>query len=210
MQRQREREFRSPATTGTVDRVPDVPLVFAKFTNAVIGPDEAIRIPPITSAVDYEAELAVVIGRAARNVAEADALDHVFGYTVFNDVSARDLQFDEGGQWSHAKSLDTFAPLGPWIVTADEVPDPQALRVRTVLNGELMQDAATVDMIFGVAELIASLSQGMTLAPGDVIATGTPPGVGMAGSPQRFLADGDDVAVAVSGIGELRNRVVAG
>jgi 2,4-diketo-3-deoxy-L-fuconate hydrolase len=189
--------------------VPAVPLVFAKFVNVVIGPGDPIRIPPITGEVDYEAELAVVIGRPARRVSADHALGHVFGYTVFNDVSARDLQFDEGGQWTHSKSLDTFGPLGPWIVTADEIPDPQALRVRTTLNGEVMQDAGTADMIFGVAELIAFLSQGMTLAPGDVIATGTPPGVGMARRPQRFLAAGDDVTVAVSGVGELRNPVVA-
>jgi 2,4-diketo-3-deoxy-L-fuconate hydrolase len=190
--------------------VPTVPVVFAKFVGCVIGPGEAIRIPAITGQVDYEGELAVVIGRTCRNVAPARALEHVFGYTLFNDVSARDLQFSEGGQWTRSKSLDTFGPLGPAIVTADEIPDPQALRLRTTVSGDVLQDAGTGDMIFGIAELIAFLSEGTTLEPGDVIATGTPPGVGMARSPQRFLAAGDEVEVEVAGIGTLRNPVVAG
>ena len=189
--------------------VPTVPVVFAKFVGCVIGPEEPIVVPPITSQVDYEGELAVVIGRSGRGVAPERALEHVFGYTLFNDVSARDLQFSEGGQWTRSKSLHTFGPLGPWLVTADEITDPQALRLRTVVSGEVLQDASTADMIFGVAELIAFLSEGMALEPGDVIATGTPPGVGMARTPQRFLAAGDEVRIEVAEIGTLRNPVTA-
>ena len=189
--------------------VPSVPVVFAKFLNCVIGPGHPITAPAITSQVDYEGELAVVIGRSCRRVAPEHALDHVFGYTLFNDVSARDLQFSEGGQWTRSKSLDSFGPLGPWIVTADEIPDPQGLQLRTVVSGEVLQDAGTADMIFGTAELIAFLSEGMTLEAGDVIATGTPPGVGMARSPQRFLVPGDEVSIEVAEIGTLRNPVTA-
>jgi 2,4-didehydro-3-deoxy-L-rhamnonate hydrolase len=194
---------------GRAPPVPTSPLVFGKFTNVLIGPGEAIRLPRISSQVDYEGELAVVIGRRARDVDPARALEHVFGYTAFNDVSARDLQFDGDGQWTRGKSLDTFGPVGPWIVTADEIPDPQALRVRTRVAGEVLQDAGTRDMIFGVAEIVAFVSQGMTLAPGDLIATGTPPGVGLARSPQRFLRAGDEVEIEVEGVGTLRNPVVA-
>jgi len=187
--------------------IPEKPIVFAKYTNAVIGPGEAIRIPPITEQADYEAELAVVIGRAARNVSESEALDYVFGYTNANDVSSRDLQFSEGGQWTRSKSIDTFCPMGPYIATTDEIADPQDLSIRCILNGEVMQDGTTAKMIFSVAELVSFLSQGMTLVPGDVIVTGTPPGVGSARDPQVWLKAGDEVSIEIEGLGTLTNPV---
>ncbi|MDP9352028.1 MAG: fumarylacetoacetate hydrolase family protein, partial [Chloroflexota bacterium] len=156
---------------------------------------------------DYEVELAVVIGRRARDVSADEALDYVFGYTVCNDVSARDLQFSEGGQWTHSKTLDTFAPMGPYIVTADEVPDPQSLQLRCVLNGETMQDSNTADMLFPVAELIQFLTRGMTLEPGDIISTGTPQGVGVSRKPPVFLKSGDQVRVEIERLGGITNPV---
>ena len=185
---------------------PDRPILFTKFPTSVIGPGATIRWDPtLTQQVDYEVELAVVIGQVARRVSEEDALDYVAGYTVCNDVSARDLQFADG-QWVRAKSLDTFCPLGPWLVTRDEIPDPQALAVRTMLNGQVVQDSTTAEMIFGVRELIAFCSRAFTLLPGDVIVTGTPPGVGVFRNPPLFLKDGDTITVEVEGIGALSNR----
>jgi 2-keto-4-pentenoate hydratase/2-oxohepta-3-ene-1,7-dioic acid hydratase in catechol pathway len=163
--------------------------------------------PSLTEQGDYEAELAVIIGRRARRVSLADALDHVFGYAVANDVSARDWQFADP-QFDRSKSFDTFLPVGPWITTADEVPDPQALGIRTWVNGELRQDSSTAEMVFGVAELIEFLSRGMTLEPGDVIVTGTPHGVGFAMDPPRFLAPGDVVRCELDVLGTLENPVV--
>src|SRR5215210_3856465 len=189
--------------------IPEKPIVFAKYPTAVIGPGETIRIPPITEQADYEAELAVVIGRAARSVSESEALGYVFGYMNANDVSSRDLQFSEGGQWTRSKSIDTFCPLGPYIATRDEIEDPQNLSVRCILNGEVMQDGTTEKMIFSVAELISFLSQAMTLVPGDVIVTGTPPGVGSARDPQVWLKDGDEVTIEIEGLGALTNPVQA-
>ena len=187
---------------------PAWPVIFTKFTTAVIGPGAAIRWDPaLTSEVDYEVELAVVIGRTARRVTADAALDYVAGYTVCNDVSARDLQFGDG-QWVRGKSLDTFCPLGPWLVTADEIADPQALPVRTTLNGTVVQDSTTAEMIFGVRELIAFSSRAFTLLPGDVIVTGTPPGVGVFRDPQVFLKDGDEITVEIGGIGALTNPCV--
>ena len=184
---------------------PESPLVFAKFPSSVIGPDDTIEWDrALTDQVDYEAELGVVIGRRARNVTEEDALDHVFGYTCVDDVSARDLQFGDK-QWVRGKSLDTFCPIGPWIVTADEIPDPQALKIECLVNGEALQSSSTAHMFFGVRALIARLSRSFTLEPGDLIATGTPAGVGVFRTPQRLLRDGDDVVVRITGIGELRN-----
>jgi 2-keto-4-pentenoate hydratase/2-oxohepta-3-ene-1,7-dioic acid hydratase in catechol pathway len=184
---------------------PPAPLIFAKFPTSVIGPGAAIAWDPtLTSEVDFEGELAVVIGRRARNVSEAEALDFVLGYTCGNDVSARDLQFGDR-QWVRGKSLDTFCPLGPWVVTRDEIPDPQALRVRTTVSGETLQDGHTRDMIFGVARIIAHASQAFTLEPGDVIMTGTPSGVGVFRDPKRFLRDGDLVEIEIEGIGVLSN-----
>jgi 2-keto-4-pentenoate hydratase/2-oxohepta-3-ene-1,7-dioic acid hydratase in catechol pathway len=188
---------------------PKRPLVFAKLPQSVIGPDEAIAIDAsVTEQVDWEVELAVVIGEIARNVPVERALDHVFGYTVANDVSARDLQFSDG-QWVRAKSLDTFCPLGPAVVSADEIPDPQALALRTRVNGELVQDSSTSEMIFGVAELIAFCSRSFTLRPGDVLLTGTPWGCGAFMDPPRFLAPGDTVETEVEGVGTLVNPVAA-
>jgi 2,4-diketo-3-deoxy-L-fuconate hydrolase len=187
--------------------IPEKPIVFAKYPNTIIGPGEAIRIPPITEQADYEAELAVVIGRTARNVSQAEALDYVFGYTNANDISSRDLQFSEGGQWTRSKSIDTFCPLGPYIATTDEIGDPQNLFIRCILNGEVMQDGTTSKMIFPVAELVSFLSQGMTLVPGDVIITGTPPGVGAARDPQVWLKAGDEVSIEIEGLGTLTNPV---
>jgi 5-carboxymethyl-2-hydroxymuconate isomerase len=183
--------------------------VFTKFTTSVIGDGDAIAFDPsLTQRVDWEVELAVVIGRTMRNVSEADALDYVYGYTVANDVSARDLQFGDG-QWVRGKSLDTFCPLGPVIVPAAEIPDPQALGLRTRVNGETVQDATTAEMIFGVAQLLSFCSHSFTLDPGDVVLTGTPWGVGEAMDPPRSLQDGDVVEVEIDGIGTLRNPVVA-
>ena len=188
---------------------PTAPLIFAKFPTSVIGPGAAIAWDPgLTAQVDFEGELAVVIGRRARNVSESVALDHVLGYTCGNDVSARDLQFGDR-QWVRGKSLDTFCPLGPWIVTRDELPDPQALRIRTTVSGETLQDGHTRDMIFSVAEIIAHASRAFTLEPGDVIMTGTPSGVGVWRDPKRFLADGDVVEIEIEGIGVLRNPCLA-
>jgi 2-keto-4-pentenoate hydratase/2-oxohepta-3-ene-1,7-dioic acid hydratase in catechol pathway len=196
------------AETGA--EIPDKPVVFTKYPNTIIGPGAPIRVPPITEQVDYEAELAVIIGRRAKNVSESEALDYVFGYTNANDVSARDLQFSEGGQWTRSKSIDTFLPLGPYVATRDEIPDPQDLFIRAILNGETVQDGTTSRMIFSVAELISFLSQGMTLEPGDVIITGTPPGVGMARDPQLWMKPGDEVSIEIEGLGTLTNPVEAG
>jgi 2-keto-4-pentenoate hydratase/2-oxohepta-3-ene-1,7-dioic acid hydratase in catechol pathway len=188
--------------------VPQVPLVFAKFPSSLVGPTEPIRIPTgLTTRVDWEVELAVVIGRRARDVSRQDALDHVFGYTVANDVSARDLQFSDG-QWVRGKSLDTFCPVGPVVVTADEIPDPQALRLTTRVNGETVQDATTDLMVFDVATLISFCSQSFTLEPGDLLLTGTPWGCGEFMEPPRSLVAGDVVECAIEGIGALRNPVV--
>ncbi|MBN1640160.1 MAG: fumarylacetoacetate hydrolase family protein [Anaerolineae bacterium] len=187
---------------------PEWPVIFTKFPSAVIGPGAAIRWDPaLTDQVDYEVELAVVIGRTARRVTVDEALDYVAGYTVCNDVSARNLQFGDG-QWVRGKSLDTFCPLGPWLVTVDEIPDPQALPVRTTLNGAVMQDSTTAQMIFDVRELIAFSSRAFTLMPGDVIVTGTPPGVGVFRDPPVYLKDGDEITVEVGGIGALTNPCV--
>jgi len=193
----------------TGGEIPEKPIVFAKYPNTIVGPGEAIRIPPITEQVDYEAELAVVIGRRVKNVPEEEALEYVFGYMNGNDVSSRDLQFSEGGQWTRSKSIDTFAPIGPYIATRDEVPDPQNLYIRCVLNGEVVQDGTTSDMIFSVAELVSFLSRGMTLVPGDVILTGTPAGVGFARDPALFMKAGDEVSVEIEGLGTLTNPVEA-
>jgi 2-keto-4-pentenoate hydratase/2-oxohepta-3-ene-1,7-dioic acid hydratase in catechol pathway len=186
---------------------PKAPVAFAKLPNSLLGHQGMIAYDAgVSQQVDYEAEMAVIIGRAARHVNVETALEYVFGYTGCNDVSARDAQFADG-QWVRAKSFDTFCPLGPWIVTAEEVGDPQRLAVRCRLNGETMQNGTTADMIFSVAEIISYLSRFMTLSPGDVIATGTPMGVGLAKSPAVFLEDGDVVEVEVERVGTLRNTV---
>jgi 2-keto-4-pentenoate hydratase/2-oxohepta-3-ene-1,7-dioic acid hydratase in catechol pathway len=181
-------------------------VVFAKFTTALVGHGADVTWDPeLTQAVDYEAELAVVIGRRARDVRVESALEHVLGYTCLNDVSARDLQYADR-QFVRSKSLDTFCPMGPALVTADEVPDPQALGIRCLVNGEVRQSASTADMVFGVAELIAFCSRAFTLEAGDVIATGTPAGVGWFREPKLMLRDGDEMVVEIDGVGRLLNH----
>jgi 2,4-didehydro-3-deoxy-L-rhamnonate hydrolase len=188
--------------------LPSAPLLFAKWPNALIGPGEPIVIPRVSKQVDYEAELGVVIGERVRRVSEENALEAVRGYICLNDVSARDLQFSDG-QWTRGKSADTFCPIGPELVSAADVPDPQALGIRCVLNGETMQDSTTANMIFTVAEIIAYASTTMTLEPGDLIATGTPAGVGVFRDPPVLLKDGDEVTIEIEGLGALRNPVQA-
>jgi 2-keto-4-pentenoate hydratase/2-oxohepta-3-ene-1,7-dioic acid hydratase in catechol pathway len=198
------RNYREHQTEEGVEP-PAAPLVFAKWPSSVVGPGVAVRWDPALSGqVDYEAELAVVIGRRARRISEAEALGHVLGYTCLNDVSARDLQFGDG-QWVRGKSLDTFCPMGPALVTADEIPDPQDLAISCTVGGERLQDANTSQMYFGVAAIISYCSQSFTLEPGDVIATGTPGGVGVFREPQRFLGDGDVVVIEIERIGRLEN-----
>jgi len=185
-------------------------VLFIKTASCVQNPGDPIRIPTTLASheVDYECELAVVIGRTAKNVSRATALDYVLGYTCANDVSARDWQIKYGsGQWCRGKIFDTFAPLGPWIVTHDEIPNPNDLSIRTILNGETMQDSNTADMIFGVAELIEFFSASTTLLPGTVILTGTPSGVGMARKPPVWLKAGDSVTIEIEKIGSLTNPV---
>ncbi|NDJ60422.1 MAG: fumarylacetoacetate hydrolase family protein, partial [Chloroflexi bacterium] len=192
---------------------PAEPLVFAKLPSSVIGPDEPIMWrPAITQQVDWEVELGVVIGKRARAVSPGDAYDHIFGYIVANDITARDLQDNSpGGQWISAKGMDTFCPLGPCLVTRSDIEDPHALALKTTVNGAVMQDGNTRDMLFKIPDLIAYCSQRFTLEPGDVLLTGTPAGVGRAKNPPRFLADGDTVTVSVEGIGAMTNtcRVIA-
>ena len=188
--------------------VPVAPNIFAKFRNCIIGPSDEVVLPAVSESIDYEGELAVVIGRRCRKVSEADALQYVGGYTILNDVTARDLQF-RTTQYTAGKALDTFAPMGPGVVPAREVPDPQALRIRTRLNGELVQDGSTGEMVFSVVQTISFLSQLMTLEPGDIIATGTPVGVGYKRNPPLFLKAGDVVEVSIDGIGSISNPVVS-
>jgi 2-keto-4-pentenoate hydratase/2-oxohepta-3-ene-1,7-dioic acid hydratase in catechol pathway len=187
--------------------LPERPLLFAKWPNTLIGDGEPIRIPPITKQVDYEAELGVVIGRRASAVAVDDALEHVRGYVVANDVSARDLQFSDR-QWVRGKSLDTFLPVGE-LVPASAVPDPQTLPIRAVLNGETLQSSSTANMIFGVAEIVAFVSQAITLEPGDLIITGTPAGVGAFRDPQIWLQPGDEITIEIDGLGSITNPVTS-
>lgn len=184
---------------------PPRPLVFTKFTSSVINPgDEIVWSPALTKEVDYEAELVAVIGKTARRVSQADALSYVAGYTCANDVSARDIQMGDG-QWIRGKSLDTFCPIGPDFVSADEIGDPQTLAIRCILNGEVVQESNTSQMVFGVAELVAYCSQSFTLEAGDVILTGTPHGVGMGRTPQLWMKNGDKVAIEIEKIGRLEN-----
>jgi 2-keto-4-pentenoate hydratase/2-oxohepta-3-ene-1,7-dioic acid hydratase in catechol pathway len=199
------RNYREHAAEEEVG-VPEAPLLFAKLPTALIGDGAAVTwSAALATQVDYEAELAVVIGRTARNVPIEHALAFVLGYSCLNDVSARDLQVQDG-QWTRAKSLDTFCPMGPWVVTADEIADPGQLRIRCRVNGEVRQDESTAALVRGVGELIAYCSRSFTLEPGDVIATGTPGGVGVFRDPPIFLEDGDTVEVEIDRIGTLRNR----
>jgi acylpyruvate hydrolase len=198
------RNYVEHAAEGGVD-VPTHPWLFAKYSNALLGHGEPVPYPPITEQLDYEGELAVVIGRTTRGVSEARAMESVAGYTILNDISARDLQ-ELDDQWIRGKSLDGFAPLGPYFVTADEV-DVRAVGIRTTVNGELRQDGSCADMVFGVPELIAFIAEGITLQPGDVIATGTPAGVGIGFDPPKFLQPGDVVEVSIPGFGTLRSPI---
>ena len=187
---------------------PSEPVCFNKFGNTIIGPDATIRLPAASQQVDYEAELVVVIGRRGYAIPREEALEYVAGYMNGHDVSARDWQIGRpGGQWLLGKTPDTFAPIGPWLVTADEVPDPHNLRIQLRLNGETMQDSNTREFIFGIDEIIAHVSQLVTLEPGDLIFTGTPPGVGMASKPPVWLKPGDQVEVEIEGLGVLTNPV---
>ena len=184
------------------------PIVFTKVPECVVGPDAHVQLPgaAVSVQIDYEAELAVVIGTGGRNIARADAMKHIYGYTIVNDVTARDVQMRHG-QWDLGKSFDTFCPMGPWLVTADEL-DGSDTRVRCWVNGELRQDARTTDLIFDIPTLIETCSRGITLLPGDIIATGTPAGVGMGLTPPRWLQHGDVVRIEIDGIGVLENRFV--
>jgi 2-keto-4-pentenoate hydratase/2-oxohepta-3-ene-1,7-dioic acid hydratase in catechol pathway len=186
--------------------LPKAPLLFAKWPNTLIGDGEPIVLPPEATEVDYEAELGVVIGTKAKRVSEADALEYVEGYICVNDVSARDLQFGDG-QWTRGKSVDTFCPVGPRLVPREEIADPQELGIRCIVNGEALQDSSTAQMIFSVAEIIAYVTRVITLEPGDLIATGTPAGVGVFRDPKVLLKDGDEVSVEIDGVGTLTNPV---
>jgi 2-keto-4-pentenoate hydratase/2-oxohepta-3-ene-1,7-dioic acid hydratase in catechol pathway len=197
--------YRDHAAEAGLD-LPQRPVLFAKWPTALIGPDMPIVVPQISHQIDYEAELGVVIGRRVRAVSSDDALSAVAGFICVNDVTARDLQFADG-QWTRAKSLDTFCPVGPALVPADEVPDPQRLRIRCVLNGEVVQDSSTENMIFSCNELIAFVSEAIELEPGDLIATGTPAGVGFTRRPPIYLSPGDQVTVEIEGVGALTNPV---
>jgi 2-keto-4-pentenoate hydratase/2-oxohepta-3-ene-1,7-dioic acid hydratase in catechol pathway len=188
--------------------LPERPLLFAKWPNTLIGPGEPIRLPAISSQVDYEAELAVVMGERVRQASPDTALEAVRGYLCANDVSGRDVQFADG-QWVRGKSFDTFCPVGPELVPAADVPDPQALTIRAILNGQVMQDSTTANMVFGVAEIISFVSQAITLEPGDLILTGTPAGVGVFRDPKVLLQPGDEITIEVEGLGALTNPVVA-
>lgn len=188
--------------------LPSAPLLFSKHTTSLIGPGDAIVIPPVVRKCDYEAELGVVIGRTVKAVSRENALEAVAGYVVANDVTARDLQFADG-QWTRGKSPDTFCPVGP-LVPAGDVPDPHALRIRAILDGEVMQDSTTANLIFGIDEIISYASQTSTLEAGDLILTGTPAGVGVFRDPQRLLRPGDTITIEIEHLGELTNPVVAG
>ena len=188
--------------------VPEYPTVFCKYANVVIGPGDAIVLPAVSDEIDYEAEFAFVIGRTAKNVAEADALDYVAGYVPFNDVSARDYQM-RTSQWTMGKTFDTFGPMGAALVTADEIADPHNLDIQLTIDGEVLQSSNTRHLIFSVPQLIADLSAVMTLEPGDLISTGTPAGVGGARTPRRWLRPGETVRVEIEGLGVLENPVVA-
>jgi 2-keto-4-pentenoate hydratase/2-oxohepta-3-ene-1,7-dioic acid hydratase in catechol pathway len=192
----------------TGSEIPAVPTIFNKFATSVIAPGENIVLPKVSKTPDYEAEFAFVIGRGGRHIPAESWKEHVFGYTIINDVSARDYQ-RATTQWLMGKTFDTFAPMGPWIVTADSIPDPHNLDIRLEINGETLQDSNTRELIFKIPDLIAFLSSVFTLEPGDIVSTGTPAGVGVARKPPRFLQAGDEVVVKIPAIGELRNPVVA-
>lgn len=207
----REHAAESLRAKGLPVKMPEVPVFFTKATTTVNGPYDDIPFDAaVSTQIDWEVELAVIIGRAGKNISRAQALEHVFGYTVLNDVSARDLQNAHGGQFFKGKSLDGACPMGPWVVTRDEIPDPQTLKMICRVNGAVMQESHTGDMIFDIPAIIEWLSKGMTLLPGDIIATGTPSGVGFARTPPVFLKPGDVVECEIEKIGVIRNRVAGG
>jgi 2-keto-4-pentenoate hydratase/2-oxohepta-3-ene-1,7-dioic acid hydratase in catechol pathway len=195
------------AETGAT--VPSEPIIFMKATSAIVGPDDDVLIPRGSVKTDWEVELGVVIGKRAKYVSEADALDYVAGYCVSHDVSERAFQAERQGQWTKGKSCDTFGPIGPWLVTKDEIADPQNLSMWLKVNGETMQDGSTKTMVYGVAHLVSYLSQFMSLNPGDIISTGTPPGVGMGMKPPRYLKAGDVVELGIEGLGSQKQDVKA-
>jgi 2-keto-4-pentenoate hydratase/2-oxohepta-3-ene-1,7-dioic acid hydratase in catechol pathway len=190
-------------------KVPPEPIIFMKATSAIVGPNDDVLIPRGSEKTDWEVELGVVIGRKAKYVGEADAINYVAGYCVAHDVSERAFQAERQGQWTKGKSCDTFGPIGPWLVTRDEVPDPQNLPMWLTVNGEKMQNGSTRTMVYGVAYLVSYLSQFMSLLPGDIISTGTPPGVGLGMKPPRFLKAGDVVELGIEGLGQQRQQVRA-
>ena len=190
--------------------IPSEPILFMKATSAICGPNDNVVLPPNAQMVDWEVELGVVIGDRAKTVDQSTALDHVAGYTIINDVSERAWQMARSGQWMKGKSADTFAPIGPWLVTADQVPDPQVLKMQLDLNGKRMQDGSSSTMIFSVAELISYISEFMTLEPGDILTTGTPPGVGLGQNPPFYLRDGDVMELSIEGLGQQRQMAVQG
>ena len=187
--------------------VPPEPIIFTKHMNCISGPNDDVTLPPKSKKGDWEVELGVIIGTKAKNIKRADAMKHVAGYCTINDLSEREFQIERSGQWTKGKSYDTFGPIGPWLVTADEVKDPQKLHLWLELNGKRVQDGNTATMVYGVEYLVAYLSEFFTLMPGDIITTGTPPGVGMGMKPQRFLKPGDKMRVGIEGLGE-QNQVV--
>ncbi len=189
--------------------VPKEPVIFMKATSAICGPDDDVVIPRGSSKSDWEVELGVVIGKRATYVSQGDALSHVAGYCLINDLSERVFQLEGTGQWVKGKSADTFGPIGPWLVTRDEIPDPQNLRLRLEVNGHRYQDGSTSTMVFDVASLVSYVSGFMSLHPGDIISTGTPPGVGMGQKPPRYLRPGDHIFLTIDGLGEQRHRVVS-
>lgn len=190
-------------------KVPPEPIIFMKANSAICGPDDPILIPRGSEKTDWEVELAIVIGKPGKYIAEAEAMSHVAGYCVANDVSERAFQTERSGQWTKGKSCDNFGPIGPWLVTPDEVPDPQALPMWLKVNGEVMQNGSTATMVYGAAFLVSYLSQFFTLHPGDIISTGTPPGVGMGFKPPRYLKPGDVVELGIDGLGSQRQVCVA-
>ena len=189
-------------------QVPPEPVVFTKQVSCLSGPFDDVTIPPKSKKSDWEVELGIIIGSKAKNIAKRDALKHVAGYCTINDLSEREFQAERAGQWTKGKSYDTFGPVGPWLVTADEVADPQKLGMWLELNGKRVQNGSTATMVFGVAHIVAYLSQFFTLLPGDIITTGTPPGVGMGMKPQRFLKPGDVMRLGIEGLGEQEQKVV--
>ena len=189
-------------------QVPPEPVVFTKQVSCLSGPNDDVTIPPKSKKADWEVELGVIIGSRAKNISKTDALKHVAGYCTINDLSEREFQAERSGQWTKGKSYDTFGPVGPWLVTADEVRDPQKLHLWLELNGKRVQDGTTATMVYGVAFIVAYLSQFFTLMPGDIITTGTPPGVGMGMKPQRFLKPGDTMRIGIDGLGEQNQIVV--